>query len=157
MRCCQFVRTARHPPLLCPRRLNFIYTAAVDRAPPSWLGVTYVDTKEDIDVAMAALDQMYDQIYGPYIDSLVQVGVAEGIELTHREVVVPGGDGQDMTLFISRPKGSEGTPLPCVYHIHGGGMVLLSAAGAMYFSRGRLLTPSLQRTNRKPFDVGPHR
>ncbi|MCY3585103.1 MAG: alpha/beta hydrolase fold domain-containing protein [Acidimicrobiaceae bacterium] len=46
-------------------------------------------------------------------------------------VVISGVDDNDITLFIHRPAEADG-PLPCVYHIHGGGMVLLSAAGMSY-------------------------
>src|SRR5258708_39659914 len=37
----------------------------------------------------------------------------------------------EITLFVHRPRDVEG-PLPGVVHIHGGGMVMLEAAGAGY-------------------------
>ena len=40
-----------------------------------------------------------------------------------------GLDGNDITLYLHRPAGVDG-PLPGVLHLHGGGMVLLEAAGA---------------------------
>jgi acetyl esterase len=52
-------------------------------------------------------------------------GVASGIE------VIRGVDGNDVTLFVHRPTDLDG-PLPGVLHIHGGGMVILEAAGAAY-------------------------
>ncbi len=45
--------------------------------------------------------------------------------------IIRGTDGNDITLFVHRPHGASG-PLPGVVHLHGGGMVLLEAAGAGY-------------------------
>ena len=38
------------------------------------------------------------------------------VEIEHTEQTIKGGSGQDLTLFIHRPKGVEG-PLPCIYHM----------------------------------------
>jgi len=60
------------------------------------------------------------------------VGVERGAE------VIKGGDGNDITLFIHRPAGEPGSR-PGVLHIHGGGMVILEAAGPLYgYWRDRL-------------------
>ncbi|WP_228389188.1 alpha/beta hydrolase fold domain-containing protein [Cumulibacter manganitolerans] len=49
-----------------------------------------------------------------------------------RETRTLSGDGDnEITLYIHRPADAEG-PLPGVYHIHGGGMVLLAAANPEY-------------------------
>lgn len=53
----------------------------------------------------------------------------EGVERSVQ--VIRGVDGNDVTLFIHRPSGTAG-PLPGLLHLHGGGMVLLEAAGAGY-------------------------
>jgi acetyl esterase/lipase len=45
--------------------------------------------------------------------------------------VIRGVDGNDITLYIHRPSASVGV-LPGLLHIHGGGMVLLEAAGASF-------------------------
>ncbi len=45
--------------------------------------------------------------------------------------VIRGVDGNDITLFIHRPTNLSGT-VPGVLHIHGGGMVILEAAGEGY-------------------------
>ena len=42
--------------------------------------------------------------------------------------VIRGIDGNDVTLFIHRPTAVTG-PLPGVLHLHGGGMVIMEAAG----------------------------
>ena len=44
----------------------------------------------------------------------------------HSTEVIKGVDGNDITLYIHRPKHSKGA-IPCVVHTHGGGMVLMGA------------------------------
>jgi acetyl esterase len=51
--------------------------------------------------------------------------------LTRTTEVIQGADGNDIALYISRPAAATG-PLPAVLHIHGGGMVILQAAGPAY-------------------------
>ncbi|KAJ1488247.1 hypothetical protein T484DRAFT_1784026 [Baffinella frigidus] len=64
-----------------------------------------------------------------------------GVELETRIETITGADGNDIKLFITRPAGTDGTPLPCLYHIHGGGMSVLHAAEPNYvYWRGRLAT-----------------
>lgn len=46
-------------------------------------------------------------------------------------LTVPGPDGSEITLYVHRPENAEGE-LPGIYHIHGGGMVLLAAANPEY-------------------------
>lgn len=59
-------------------------------------------------------------------DALAQgTPIAEGV--TTRTVTIAGGDGNDITLYISRPAEAEAA-LPAVVHLHGGGMAILSAA-----------------------------
>jgi acetyl esterase len=53
----------------------------------------------------------------------------EGVTSTTRTIT--GVDGNDITLYIHRP-GHDTGPLPGVLHIHGGAMVILSAAGPIY-------------------------
>jgi acetyl esterase len=52
-------------------------------------------------------------------------------EVERRTETIEGGDGNPVTLHISRPRGATG-PLPGVLHLHGGGMVILQAEGPMY-------------------------
>ena len=58
------------------------------------------------------------------VDSPV-AGVTSSVEM------IRGIDGNDVTLFIHRPTDVTG-PLPALLHLHGGGMVLLEAAGPGY-------------------------
>jgi acetyl esterase/lipase len=52
-------------------------------------------------------------------------GVASTVE------VIRGIDGNDITVFVHRPANASGA-LPGVLHLHGGGMVILEAAGPGY-------------------------
>ena len=45
--------------------------------------------------------------------------------------VIKGDDGNDISLFVHRPVGSD-APLPGVLHLHGGGMVIFEAAGTCH-------------------------
>lgn len=46
-----------------------------------------------------------------------------GLEMKERSI--PGGDGQDMLLYIYEPKIRGAGPLPCVVYSHGGGMTFI--------------------------------
>ena len=46
--------------------------------------------------------------------------------VTSRTEVIQAIDGNDINLFIHRPANMDG-PLPCIVHIHGGGMVIMTA------------------------------
>ncbi len=56
-------------------------------------------------------------------------------------VTIPGTDGNEITVYISRPDQAQG-PLPAVVHFHGGGMAIASAADVAY----RYLRESLAAT-----------
>lgn len=45
--------------------------------------------------------------------------------------VIEGVDGNEITLYIHRPSNHEGA-LPCIFHTHGGGMVILTAGDPNY-------------------------
>lgn len=66
-----------------------------------------------------------EEMSGALFESFAQATpIADGV--TTATVIIPGGDGQDLTLYVSRPNTAAG--LPCVVHLHGGGMAFLSAA-----------------------------
>lgn len=67
---------------------------------------------------------------GAILEAFAQgVPTAEGV--TTSSTTITGVDDNDVTLYISRPNAAAG-PLPCIVHLHGGGMAILSAAGATY-------------------------
>ena len=93
-------------------------------APP--LPVT-VDSPLDDRLAFAAETE---EMSGTLFEAFAQATpIARGVTTT--TATIPGGDGQDLTLYVSRPNTPDtGVALPGVVHLHGGGMAFLSAADA---------------------------
>ena len=58
-------------------------------------------------------------------------GLPEVAGLTNVTEVIKGVDGNDITLYVTRPANQQG-PLPGILHLHGGGMTLLTARGPLY-------------------------
>ncbi len=81
---------------------------------------------EDIRTLAALGEPGFEQLFDVLFAALPPV---EGVE--SRTEVISGVDGNDISLYIHRPAG-DGGPYPGILHIHGGGMVILSAAGASY-------------------------
>jgi len=71
-----------------------------------------------------------EEVIGGVLDSFALAAPAPS-GVTTTTVTIPGGDGNKLTLFVSRPSSSSGL-LPAVVHFHGGGMAIGSAADAAY-------------------------
>jgi acetyl esterase/lipase len=81
---------------------------------------------EDVLAFAAAAEEGFDGLFVAMFSGLAPVdGVVRSVE------VIKGVDGNDITLFVHRPTDMEG-PIPGVLHLHGGGMVILEAAGPVY-------------------------
>ena len=73
-----------------------------------------------------------------FIDMLDNEMVAPSAGLTTRtETFVASPDGNSVKIQFIRPKGRE--ILPCVYYIHGGGMMSMSCFDGMYRAWGRII------------------
>jgi len=71
-----------------------------------------------------------EQGFGGLFDTIVSAWPPiEGVE--NSTEIIKGVDGNDITLYISKPKNSTG-PMPCMYHTHGGGMTVSTAADSNY-------------------------
>lgn len=56
---------------------------------------------------------------------------------------IEGEDGNAIKLYLHKPANAEG-PVPCIYHTHGGGMAMMSAADPMFVRlRNRLAAMGL--------------
>ena len=88
--------------------------------------LTAASTLEDIRALAALGEPGFEHLFDFLFEALPPV---EGVE--SRTEVVSGVDGNDVSLHIHRPSG-DGGPYPGILHIHGGGMVILSAEGASY-------------------------
>ena len=73
---------------------------------------------------------MSEQQSGAMFDTLAQ-GLPAVQSATTTTTTITGGDGNDVTLYISRPA-DAGIALPCVVHFHSGGMAMGSAADLLY-------------------------
>lgn len=96
-------------------------------------------SREDVLAAMAMMAQQTDG--GGFLSVLTSpdfeaLAPSQGLDIGTREVTsLP--DGNTITLQIIRPQSNE--PLPCVYYIHGGGMVMMSAFDPHYVAWGRMM------------------
>lgn len=51
--------------------------------------------------------------------------------VTKELITITGDGGHEIRLHVHRPAAADG-PLPCIYQVHGGGMVMLSTEGPLY-------------------------
>jgi acetyl esterase len=70
----------------------------------------------------AAAEQNFATVFAAL---LADVPAPNGVETTIETIT--GTDGNDITLYVDRPVGAEGS-LPGLLHLHGGGMAILQAA-----------------------------
>jgi acetyl esterase/lipase len=81
---------------------------------------------EDLLEYVAEAEQGFEALFGAVAAGMPDV---EGVERSVE--VIKGLDGNDVTVYIHRPV-DRPDALPGVLHLHGGGMVMLEAAGATY-------------------------
>ena len=94
--------------------------------PPAPATVSADSTIEDLLEYVTAAEEGFEALFGAVVAGMPEVaGVERSVE------VIRGQDGNDVTLYLHRPAGASGD-LPGVLHLHGGGMVLLEAAGPSY-------------------------
>jgi acetyl esterase len=91
--------------------------------PPAPVPVNADSSIEELLDFVSAAEEGYEALFAALDAELPAVaGVDRTVE------VIDGLDGNDITLYLHRPTGaSDG--MPGVLHLHGGGMVLLEAAG----------------------------
>jgi acetyl esterase len=75
---------------------------------------------------VGAAEEGFEGLFGSLAGGMAPV---EGVERSVE--VIRGLDGNDVTLYVHRPA-DRPDRLPGVLHLHGGGMVMLEAAGAAY-------------------------
>ena len=112
--------TLRTDPRTDPRMLDGLIAVELDvpgDAPPVTLD--------------SPLDQLFEFISGMELffqkviqDCFSNLPPVDGV--ISRTETITGSDGNEISLFIHYPEKMDG-PLPCVFHTHGGGMVILSA------------------------------
>jgi acetyl esterase len=88
-----------------------------------------VDAGSGLDALLEYVDASEAGFEGLF--GLLGAGLPPIAGVTSSVEIIRGIDGNDITLFIHKPSEQTG-PLRGVLHIHGGGMVLLEAAGPGY-------------------------
>jgi acetyl esterase len=94
---------------------------------------------ESREVLIAAMQAMAGQGgIGSVFDTLdfESIAPSAGLAFTRHELV-SAPDGNTISLHLIRPAGDEA--LPCVYYIHGGGMMMMSAYDPHFQAWGRLI------------------
>jgi acetyl esterase len=94
---------------------------------------------ESREVLLAAMQAMAgNSAFGALFESLDLEGIAPsgGLSITKHELQ-SAPDGNTISIQLIRPEGNEA--LPCVYYIHGGGMMIMSAYDPHYTAWGRLI------------------
>jgi acetyl esterase len=116
--------TLRHDPRADPRMITAMEPFALADPPED----PPVDSNSPIEAVLeyvSAAEEGFEALFVAVTAELPEIdGVTRSVE------VIKGVDGNDVTLYIHRPAGDA--PLPGVLHLHGGGMVLLEAAGVVY-------------------------
>ncbi len=115
----------KNDPRADPRMQAVMAPLGLDVAPPP----AGVDSNTPIDdlVAFALAAEGNFSALGPIL--LADAPAIDSVD--HRTEVISGVDGNDINLYIHTPKGMSGQ-LPCIVHIHGGGMALMSATEVGY-------------------------
>jgi len=81
---------------------------------------------EDLRAFVAEVEVGFEGLF-----TVLAEGAPRPDDVTSEERTIEGPDGNAITLYIVRPSVVDG-PLPCLLQVHGGGMVMLSAAGPLY-------------------------
>jgi acetyl esterase len=118
-------RLLKTDPRADPRMVAALAQFGFDEAPPP-PPVTAESPLEEILGFLAAAEPGYEYIFNAWLADLPPI---ENVE--RRTEVIKGVDDNDIKLYVHKPKDASG-PLPCMYHIHGGGMVILAASDNVY-------------------------
>jgi acetyl esterase len=118
-------RVLKTDPRADPRLVAACAPFALDVAPPP-VPVTAASSLPDKLTYSAANEAGMEAVFAALCADLPPMTTVE-----RRTEVIKGVEGNDIPLYIHMPKNVSG-PLPCVYHMHGGGMVVLTASGPIY-------------------------
>jgi acetyl esterase len=102
-------------------------TALSRRNPPAQIPITASDE------VVHGFHQMVEPIVQQMMTDYCKDTLSQLHGFTTEIIEIKGVDDNDITLFIDTPiEVSASAPVPCIYHIHGGGMALLRASDASY-------------------------
>lgn len=118
-------RLLKTDPRADPRMVAALAEFGFDAAPPP-APVTAESPLEEILEFLAASEPAYEDLFTAWFSGLPPIG-----HVKRRTEVIKGVDDNDIRLYVHQPRNASGRR-PCVYHIHGGGMVILQASGSGY-------------------------
>jgi acetyl esterase len=112
----------------------------IDKIDSKLLGTVLSRTNPPPPIPMTATDEYlygYHRMVEPILQQIMTDCCKETLSqlcgFTTEIIQIKGLDDNDITLFIDTPNDiSAIAPVPCIYHIHGGGMALLRASDASY-------------------------
>ncbi|WP_339724221.1 alpha/beta hydrolase fold domain-containing protein [uncultured Paraglaciecola sp.] len=114
----------RNDPRAEPRLIEVLAAFGMD-VQPEPAPVTAESTYQDCLAYFKEVEIGYEALYTPLHHGLPDLGNVRSTE------IITGVDGNEIALYIHRPSKVE-KDLPCVVHLHGGGMVFLKAADVNY-------------------------
>jgi acetyl esterase/lipase len=118
-------RTLKTDPRADPRLLAALAPFGLDGPPPPvTLGIDS-PMKAKLDY-LAATEAGMGGLFAGLVAKLPPI-----TDVTRRTETIRGQDGNEIRLYIHSPAKAAG-PVPCVYHMHGGGMVILTADDPPY-------------------------
>ena len=117
--------TLRDDPRADPRMIRAMEPFGM-ADPPAPAPVDATSPIEDLLEFAAGAEEGFEALFGALVADMPEVpNVDRSVE------IIKGLDGNDVTVYVHRPVDVD-RELPGVLHLHGGGMVLLEAAGAAY-------------------------
>lgn len=118
-------RSLATDPRADPRMVAALAAFGLDgHQPPAPFGAEApLDQRREL---LAAAEAGFGQVLAALVDGLPPV-----TGVVRETTSIPRPDGTALTLYIHRPETSPG-PLPCLVHLHGGGMGMMSAAAPNY-------------------------
>jgi acetyl esterase/lipase len=117
--------TLRDDPRADPRMLAAMEPFGLGDPPDD----SMVDSEAPIEALLEYVGAAEEGFEGLFV--ALTAGLPEVAGVTRSVEVIQGADGNDVTLYIHRPRAAPASA-PGVLHLHGGGMVLLEAAGASF-------------------------
>jgi acetyl esterase/lipase len=117
--------TLRDDPRADPRMIEAMEPFALADPPDD----SMVDSDAPIESLLEYVGAAEEGFEALFVALTADLPAVEGVERSVE--VIQGVDGNDVTLYIHRPHAAS-SAVPGVLHLHGGGMVLLEAAGASF-------------------------
>jgi acetyl esterase/lipase len=108
-----------------PRVVEALRPFGLHQQQPPITTTTQSPRAEQLEYIRSA-EASFQAVFSAWVDG---VSAVDGVQ--NRTQTLTGLDSNELPLYIHRPAANHG-PLPCVIHLHGGGMTLLTAAEPVF-------------------------